>query len=148
MNRFRELQETLKRATGKDDPETTSILTEIQQITSQLLESQKKSSTTNNSGDEPSSTTASNFNSLEPMQSNVAVRRNFSSIDISKNFLQNVLDDFDYGSDNDDDEPRVQPMMNISSNFPPKNIQQSTIQYLQVRFDKGIEEQMTIEFYF
>jgi uncharacterized membrane-anchored protein len=78
LNRFRELQETLIRASGKDDPDTTSILTEIQQITNQLLESQKKSTTTNNnSGDEPSSTTASNFNSSEPMQSNVAVNENF-----------------------------------------------------------------------
>ena len=78
MNRFRELQETLIRASGKDDPDTTSILTEIQQITNQLLESQKKSGATssnNNSGDEPSSTTASNFNPSEPMQSNVAVKK-------------------------------------------------------------------------
>lgn len=82
MNRFRELQESLKRASGKDESETTSILTEIQQITSQLLESQKKPSTTNNSGDEPSSTTASNFNSLEPMQSNVAVRNRLFSIQL------------------------------------------------------------------
>ncbi len=81
MNRFRELQETLIRASGKDDPDTTSILTEIQQITNQLLESQKKSTTTNNNSvDEPSSTTASNFNSSEPMQSNVAVNENFHFI--------------------------------------------------------------------
>ncbi len=73
MNRFRELQETLMRASAKGDPDTTSILTEIQQITNQLLESQKKSTITNNSGDEPSSTTTSILNSSEPMQSNVAV---------------------------------------------------------------------------
>jgi hypothetical protein len=80
LSRFRELQETLIRASGKDDPDTTSILTEIQQITNQLLESQKKSTATgsnNNSGDEPSSTTASNFNPSEPMQSNVAVKKTF-----------------------------------------------------------------------
>jgi hypothetical protein len=61
------------RASAKGDPDTTSILTEIQQITNQLLESQKKSTITNNSGDEPSSTTTSILNSSEPMQSNVAV---------------------------------------------------------------------------
>jgi hypothetical protein len=76
LNRFRELQETLLRASAKGDPDTTSILTEIQQITNQLLESQKKSST-NNSGDEPSSTTTSMLNSSEPMQSNVAVNKTF-----------------------------------------------------------------------
>lgn len=79
FNRFRELQETLMRASAKGDPDTTSILTEIQQITNQLLESQKKSTTTNNSGDEPSSTTTSILNSSEPMQSNVAVNENFYS---------------------------------------------------------------------
>ncbi|CAF4329448.1 unnamed protein product, partial [Adineta steineri] len=113
LDRFRELQETLMRASAKGDPDTTSILTEIQQITNQLLESQKKSTTANNSGDEPSSTTTSIINPIEPVQSNVA----------------NVLDDFDYGSDNDDDEPRRQTNTNITSSFPSHNISQP-IQYL------------------
>lgn len=73
LDRFRELQETLLRASAKGDPDTTSILTEIQQITNQLLESQKKSIMANNSGDEPSSTTTSIVHPVEPMQSNVAV---------------------------------------------------------------------------
>ncbi len=77
MDRFRELQETLMRASAKGDPDTTSILTEIQQITNQLLESQKKTTITNNSGDEPSSTTQSIINPIEPMQSNVAVNEKF-----------------------------------------------------------------------
>jgi len=77
FNRFRELQETLMRASAKGDPDTTSILTEIQQITNQLLESQKKPTITSNSGDEPSSTTTSFLNSSEPMQSNVAVNEFF-----------------------------------------------------------------------
>ncbi|UJR30075.1 hypothetical protein I4U23_017618 [Adineta vaga] len=106
MDRFRELQETLLRASAKGDPDTTSILTEIQQITNQLLESQKKSTTVNNSGDEPSSTTASITNPVESMQSNVA----------------NVLDDFDYGSDNDDDEPRRPSVSNLPSNLSVPNI--------------------------
>jgi hypothetical protein len=63
------------RASTKGDSDTTSILTEIQQITNQLLESQKKPTITNNSGDEPSSTTTSMINSTEPMQSNVAVNK-------------------------------------------------------------------------
>jgi len=67
------LQETLLRASGSDDPETTSILTEIQQITNQLLGSQKKTSTTNSTIDEPSSTTTSFINTSETMNSNVAV---------------------------------------------------------------------------
>ncbi|CAF4599067.1 unnamed protein product [Rotaria sp. Silwood1] len=110
FDRFRELQETLMRASAKGDSDTTSILTEIQQITNQLLESHKKPTITNNSNDEPSSTTQSIMNPAEPMQSNVA----------------NVLDDFDYGSDNDDDEPRGQTITNISSNFSSNtnNIQQ------------------------
>ncbi|CAF1420059.1 unnamed protein product [Adineta ricciae] len=102
LDRFRELQETLLRVSAKGDPDTTSILTEIQQITNQLLESQKKSTTVNNSGDEPSSTTTSSSNLLEPMQSSVA----------------NVLDDFDYGSDNDEDEPRRPSTTNIPSTVP------------------------------
>ncbi|CAF0820081.1 unnamed protein product [Rotaria sordida] len=114
LDRFRELQETLMRASAKGDSDTTSILTEIQQITNQLLESHKKPTVTNNSNDEPSSTTQSIINSTEPMQSNVA----------------NVLDDFDYGSDNDDDESRGQTITNISSNFPSNNIQQP-MQFLQ-----------------
>ncbi|CAF1958022.1 unnamed protein product [Rotaria magnacalcarata] len=114
FDRFRELQETLMRASSKGDTDTTSILTEIQQITNQLLESHKKPTTTNNSSDEPSSTTQSIINPPEPMQSNVA----------------NVLDDFDYGSDNDDDEPRGQTITNIPSNFPSNNTQQ-TMQFLQ-----------------
>jgi hypothetical protein len=77
LDRFRELQETLMRASAKGDPDTTSILTEIQQITNQLLESQKKTTITNNSGDEPSSTTQSIINPIEPMQSNVAVNEKF-----------------------------------------------------------------------
>jgi hypothetical protein len=82
FNRFRELQETLMRASAKGDPDTTSILTEIQQITNQLLESQKKSTITSNSGDEPSSTTTSFLNSSEPMQSNVAVNESFLLLSI------------------------------------------------------------------
>ncbi|CAF5207207.1 unnamed protein product, partial [Rotaria magnacalcarata] len=74
----------------------------------------KKPTTTNNSSDEPSSTTQSIINPPEPMQSNVA----------------NVLDDFDYGSDNDDDEPRGQTITNIPSNFPSNNTQQA-MQFLQ-----------------
>jgi hypothetical protein len=77
LDRFRELQETLMRASAKGDPDTTSILTEIQQLTNQLLESQNKSTITNNSGDEPSSTTTSIINPIEPMQSNVAVNEKF-----------------------------------------------------------------------
>lgn len=63
------------RASAKGDSDTTSILTEIQQITNQLLESHKMSTTANNSGDEPSSTTTSIMHPNEPMQSNVAVNR-------------------------------------------------------------------------
>ena len=65
------------RASARGDSDTTSILTEIQQITNQLLESHKKPSTANNSGDEPSSTTTSITNPPEPMQSNVAVHDMF-----------------------------------------------------------------------
>jgi len=76
------------RASAKGDPDTTSILTEIQQITNQLLESQKKSTITNNSGDEPSSTTTTSFlNSSEPMQSNVAVNEFFLLLSIKQNFI-------------------------------------------------------------
>jgi len=41
FNRSRELQQTLMHASAKGDPDTTSSLTEIQEITNQLLESQK-----------------------------------------------------------------------------------------------------------
>jgi hypothetical protein len=58
------------RASSKGDVDTTVILTEIQQITNQLLEAQKKPTT---AGDEPSSTTTLALNPMESMQSNVAV---------------------------------------------------------------------------
>lgn len=44
-----------------------------------------------------------------------------------------MLDDFDYGSDNDDDEPRGQTTTNTSSNFSSNTIQQQPMQFLQVR---------------
>ncbi|CAF0841523.1 unnamed protein product [Didymodactylos carnosus] len=87
LNRFQELRETLIRAQAKGDTDTTSILTEIQQITNQLLESQKKSDGSINNNNTSAISAASTTKS-ETMPSLVG----------------SVLDDFDYGSDEDDEQ--------------------------------------------
>ncbi|CAF0840128.1 unnamed protein product [Didymodactylos carnosus] len=87
LGRFQKLHETLMRAQATGDTDTTSILTEIQQITNQLLGSQKKSDDSDN------------YNNNTPIVS-ATVTTNSETM---PSIVGSVLDDFDYGSDEDDE---------------------------------------------